>query len=68
MLEYFPDEPNTQEKGGASVLWEGVQCEVEAEVELREERGQCESVLVVVDGIECEGEVVVLGDGVECEG
>ena len=68
MLEYFSDEPDTHEEGGAGVLGECAQGEVEVENDLREEGGQYESVPVAVDGIQCESEVVVLGDGIECEG
>ena len=58
MLEYFMDEPDTQEEGAAASLGEGVECEGEGEgdAELREEGGQCESVAVLGDGVQCEGD------------
>ena len=58
-MEYYPDEPDTQEDGGSRVLGDCVEGKPQVENQ---------SVLVIVDGIECEGGVGVLGDVIECEG
>jgi len=59
MLEYYPDEPDTQEEGGSRVLGDCVEGEPQA---------LNQSVPVIVDGIECEGGVGILGDVIEREG
>jgi len=69
MLEYFSDEPDTQEEGGAHVLGEGgeyeggvavlgdvIELEGECDVEIREEGTHANIGVVLSDSFQCEAE------------
>jgi len=76
MLEYYPDEPETQEEGepqaenqSVPVAVDDIGCEGECDVEIREVGTEADIGGVLSDGLECEaeGEDEIRDDGVQYE-
>jgi len=76
MLEYYPDEPDTQEEGEPQaenqcvpIVVNGIECEGECDVEIREVGTKADIGVVLCDGLQCEaeGEGEIRDDEVQCE-